>query len=214
MKKTILLVGSFVFLSLTLVAQEKEEDEEEKEKTPFKKTLFTGGSISLAFYNNTFLVGGNPVFGSSVTNWLDAGIVVNYSYTSQRHVQQPYDRLRQTVFGGGAFVKLYPVRFLFAQAQVEHNWINQKYIPSVSGITIKDKMQARSYLIGGGYTTGRYGRGGQPFYYLAVLFDISGNIYSPYTEGDGSAYPIIRAGLQIPLFQNSDDDEEPPRRGF
>src|SRR6185503_19080580 len=112
MKKKILFAFSFLFLSLTMIAQEKEKDEEEKEKTPFKETLFTGGSISLAFYNNTFLIGANPVFGSSLTNWLDAGIVVNYSYTSQRHVQQAYDKLRQTVYGGGAFVKLYPIRFL------------------------------------------------------------------------------------------------------
>jgi hypothetical protein len=207
------LVSGILFLSFIAIAQEKEE-EEEKEKMPFKQTLFTGGSISLAFYNSTFLIGANPVFGSSLTKWLDAGIVVNYSYTSQRHVQQPYDRLRQTVYGGGAFVKLYPVRFLFAQAQVEKNWIHQKYIPSVSGITIKDKMQATSYLIGGGYTTGRNGRGGEPFYYLAVLFDISGNIFSPYTEGDGSAIPIIRAGLQIPLFQNSGEADESPKKGF
>jgi len=214
MKKKVLFAGSFLLLSLIMMAQEKEKEEEEKVKTPFKETLFTGGSVSLAFYNNTFLIGANPVFGSSLLNWLDAGFVVNYSYTSQRHVQQAYDRLKQTVYGAGAFIKLYPIRFLFAQAQVEHNWINQKYVPSISGVIVKDKMQANSYLIGGGYTTGRYGRGGEPFYYLAVLFDVSGNIFSPYTEGDGSAIPIIRAGLQLPLFQNSKGGDEPRRKGF
>ena len=63
---------------------------------PFKETLFTGGSVSLAFYNNTFLIGASPVFGSSVTNWLDAGLVVNYNYTSYRDYQVFDDRLRQT----------------------------------------------------------------------------------------------------------------------
>lgn len=190
---TVLLMTSFAFVFA--------QDKEEKEKTPFKETLFTGGSISLAFYNNTFLVGGSPVFGTSLTNWLDAGIVVNYNYTSYRDVQLFNDRLRQTVYGGGVFTKLYPVRFLFAQAQVEHNSIKQKYIPPGTGISTTTKTDGNSVLIGGGYCTGRNGRGGQPFYYLAVLFDVSNDINSPYTDAYGRTIPIIRAGLQIPLFQ-------------
>lgn len=54
MKKTILVVSLFA-LSFSSMAQD-----EEKEKTPFKENLFTGGSVSLAFYNNTFLVGQAP----------------------------------------------------------------------------------------------------------------------------------------------------------
>jgi hypothetical protein len=177
------------------------QDEEEKEKTPFKETLFTGGSVSLAFYNNTFLIGASPVFGTSLTNILDAGIVVNYNYTAYRDVQTFDDRLRQTVYGGGVFTKIYPVRFLFAQAQVEHNIIRQKYIPAGSGISTTTKDNGNSVLVGGGYTTGRYGRGGEPFYYIAVLFDVSDDPNSPYTDAYGRSIPIIRAGLQIPLFQ-------------
>ncbi len=206
MKKIILSA----FLSATLLTSLKAQDEEEKEKekTPFKENLFTGGSVSLAFYNNTFLIGGSPVLGYSLTNWADAGIVVNYNYTSYRDVETFDDKLRQTVYGGGGFVKLYPVRFLFAQAQLEHNFIRQKYIPPGGGATSTGKDDASSFLIGGGYTTGREGKGGEPFYYLAVLFDVSGNTNSPYTDAAGRSIPIIRAGLQIPLFQG----EEKSRR--
>ncbi len=190
-----------VLLSLTIsFAQQKEE---EKEKTPFKENLFTGGSISLAFYNNTFLIGGSPVFGYSLTNWADAGVVVNYNYTSYHDVNVFDDKLRQTVYGGGAFVKLYPVRFLFAQAQLEHNFIKQKYIPPGGGVTSSSRTDVNSFLIGGGYTTGRYGKGGQPFFYLAVLFDVSGNNNSPYTDAYGRTIPIIRGGFQVPLFQGN-----------
>lgn len=195
MKRLLFLLA--VIASLSAFAQK----EEEKEKTPFKENLFTGGSISLAFYNNTFLVGGSPVFGYSLANWADAGIVVNYNYTSYRDVNVFDDRLRQTVYGGGAFVKLYPIRFLFAQAQVEHNFIKQKYIPPGGGATSSAKTDVNSFLIGGGYSTGRYGKGGQPFFYLAVLFDVSGNDNSPYTDAYGRTIPIIRGGVQIPLFQ-------------
>lgn len=191
----ILAVSTFYFPAN---AQDKEE---EKEKVPFRENLFTGGSISLAFFNNTFLIGASPVLGYSATDWADVGIVFNYNYTSYRDYNFVFnDKLKQYVYGGGGFVKLYPVRFLFAQAQYEYNFIKQKFVPNV-GVTQTDQSEAGSFLVGGGYTTGRFGRGGQPFFYLAVLFDVSNNVYSPYTDAYGRAIPIIRGGVQIPLFQ-------------
>jgi hypothetical protein len=198
MKKMILSLLVVTALNGFLFAQDKKE---EKEKGFKKENLFTGGSVSLAFYNNTFLVGANPVFGYSIARWVDAGIVVNYNYTSYRDVSQFNDRLRQKVYGGGIFMKLYPLRFLFAQAQAEHNFIRQKYIPPGGGATSAATDDANSLLIGGGYCTGREGKGGSPFYYLAVLFDVSGNSNSPYTDAFGRTIPIIRGGIQVPLFQ-------------
>lgn len=193
----ILLIASTV--SLNSKAQDNEE--EERKKGFNKENLFTGGSISLAFYNNTFLVGGSPVFGYSITNWADLGIVVNYNYSSYRDYNFVYnDKLKQYVYGGGGFIKLYPVRFLFVQAQYEYNFIKQKFIPNI-GTTQEYNAEAGSFLVGGGYTTGRFGRGGAPHFYLAVLFDISNNANSPYTDGYGRTIPIIRGGIQIPLFQ-------------
>src|SRR5215510_3626171 len=123
----LLLAASFI--SFYANAQDKEKEETKKGFN--KENLFTGGSISLAFYNNTFLVGGSPVFGYSITNWADLGIVVNYNYTSYRDYNFVFnDKLKQYVYGGGTFIKLYPVRFLFAQAQYEYNFIKQKYIPA------------------------------------------------------------------------------------
>jgi len=196
--KLIILLFTLSVISLNSKAQ----DEEEKEKIPFKQNLFTGGSISLAFYSNTFLIGGSPVLGYSITNWADLGIVVNYNYTVYRDYYVFDDRLKQYNYGGGGFVKLYPVRFLFAQAQWEYNFLKLKYIPpNNSGIEQTDRIEASSFLVGGGYTTGRQGRGGAPHYYLAILFDISNNPGSPYTDAYGRTIPIIRGGIQIPLFQ-------------
>ncbi|MDZ4795065.1 MAG: hypothetical protein SGI83_12365 [Bacteroidota bacterium] len=205
--KRILVLLSVVVISFTSQGQRtprEEGDDEEKVKTPFKENLFTGGSVSLAFYSNTFLIGASPVLGYSLTNWIDAGIVVNYNYTSYRDVNAFDDKLRQTQYGAGLFTKIYPVRFLFAQAQVEYNTIRQKYILPGGGATTKyPGVNANSFLVGGGYTTGREGKGGSPFYYLAVLFDVSGDENSPYTDAYGRSIPIIRAGLQVPLFQGS-----------
>ena len=199
MKKAMIIIFSICF-ALSAIAQD-EEDKKEEEGGFNKENFFTGGSISLAFYNNTFLVGGSPVFGYSLAKWVDLGIVANYNYTSYRDVYDFDDKLRQSVYGGGSFIRLYPVRFLFAQAQVEHNFIKQKYIPAGGGASSTDKHEANSFLIGGGYTTNRYADSGQPFFYVAVLFDIAKSDYSPYTDAYNRAIPIIRAGVQVPLFQ-------------
>jgi len=196
--KIIAILIAASLISFYSTAQDKEE---EKKKGFNKENLFTGGSISLAFYNNTFLVGGSPVLGYSITNWADLGIVVNYNYSSYRDYNFVFnDKLKQYVYGGGGFVKVYPVRFIFVQAQYEYNFIKQKFIPNI-GVEQEYKAEAGSFLIGGGYTTGRFGRGGAPHFYLAVLFDVSNNLNSPYTDGYGRTIPIIRGGIQIPLFQ-------------
>lgn len=195
------LLLSFLFFTLTqgLFAQEKIEEE----KKDWKQNLFTGGTVSLGFFNNTFLIGANPVIGYSLANWTDLGLQLNYTYNAVRN----YDfngvitsRLRETVFGGGPFLRIYPVRFLFAQVQLEHNFIRQKNIP-LNGPAEIWKRDVGSVLIGGGYTSGRFGRGGGSFYYLSVLADVSGNALSPYTDAYGRAVPVFRGGLQIPLFQ-------------
>jgi hypothetical protein len=187
-------------MSTVLIAQDEEE-----EKRGFKKeNMFTGGSISLAFYSNTFLIGANPVFGYSINRWIDAGLVVNYNYASYKDVSYygSNDKIRQNIYGGGIFTRIFPVRFLFAQAQLEHNFINQKYIPPPGG-SVEEivKVQASSFLVGGGYTSSRDPDSGQPFFYLAVLFDLGKETYSPYKDNLGRTIPIIRAGIQVPLFQ-------------
>ena len=193
-----LLVGSLFQLS----AQETPAKKSTTDKQDWREYLFTGGTLSLGLYGNTFLVGTNPVVGYSVTNWLDAGVVINYNYTSYKNYNFiANNKLRQTIYGGGTFVKIYPVRFIFLQAQVEENKISQKLI-SPSGYTEKLSKNLGSTLIGGGYTSGRFSRLSGAFYYLSVLFDVSKNYYSPYADGYGKAIPIFRAGLQFPLYRS------------
>lgn len=204
MKKSFLLLITMVLCFSFLIAQE--EKQEEKKKGFKKENLFTGGSISLAFFNNTFLIGASPVLGYSLTRWADVGIVVNYNYTSYRDYISFNDRLRQSLYGGGVFTRLFPVRFIFVQAQAEHNFIKLRYIPPGNGISTSTHTDANSLLIGGGYTTGRW-PGNNSFFYVAVLFDVSGNSNSPYTDAYGRTIPIIRAGINIPLFQGKNKHE-------
>lgn len=196
-----LFLAAISFVSAQDERDRKDDDREQEDKKSFKEHLFTGGSIALGFSNNSFLVGGSPVFGYSLTKWADAGLVGNYNYTSYRDIYPYNDKIHQSVYGGGAFVKLYPVHFLFAQAQFEHNFIQQKYIPSDGGTTTTTKTEANSLLLGAGYTTNRDPEGGQPFFYLSILFDVLRNDFSPYTSNTGAAVPVLKAGVQVPLFQ-------------
>lgn len=216
MKNVIVLVLA-CFLSINLFAQEKEMEavNESDEKKGFKmENLFTGGGIQLSFSGSTFIAGASPVLGYSINKWLDAGVVVNFTYYSNRHITyyspgtglyySSDDKLRQTLFGPGAFVKVYPVKFLFLQAQGEINFISQKIIYADNFPTEKTKYNVPSLLVGAGYCNGRQGVG-DLFYYISLLVDVVKDRNSPYVEqisnGKVNILPIIRAGLQIPLFQ-------------
>lgn len=168
-----------------------------------KENLFTGGSLSLSFGNQQFLIGVNPVLGYSVTKWADVGIVTNYTYTSFRDYYTFDDRLRQSVYGGGVFTRIFPVRFVFLQGQAEHNFIKLKYLRGNGSAAETENQSATSFLVGGGYTTGRYAGSGRAFGYLAVLFDVGDSEYSPYKDGANRSIPIIRAGINVPLFQGN-----------
>jgi hypothetical protein len=194
MKPLLLLLSMMVAGAATFAQEEIEEPRGFR-----KENLFTGGSISLGFGGNSFQAGANPMFGYSIANWVDAGVVVNFNYASFREVYSRNDKLRETTYGGGAFTRLYPVRFLFAQAQFEHNFINARYIRGSGLPDEKNKVEANSLLVGAGYTTDRFPGSGRPFFYLSLLFDVLDQENSPYTRVGGGIMPIFRAGVQVPL---------------
>lgn len=206
MKKISLTILS-AFVAISLLAQ---GDDEEK---GFKKeNLFTGGNVTLSFFNGTTILGASPIFGYKIANWVDAGVVFNYIYSGQRDFKEFDDKVRQYVYGGGLFTRIYPVNFLFVQAQFEHNFTKFKYIPapgSLFYLPYKETVDANSFLVGAGYTQGR-GPGSNTFYYVSVLFDVIKDQNSPYVDlvynpntGNYSvrAVPIIRAGINIGLFE-------------
>jgi len=198
------LIFFLCVLSFTEIILAQKEDEDQGPKTGFhKENLFTGGNIALSFYSGGFLAGANPVFGCSLTKWFDAGIVVNYTYNGYNNYYVYSDKLHQSIYGGGLFTRLFPIKFLFAQAQAEHNWIHSKYIPAPGsgGITQTTTLSCNSLLVGGGYTTGRDPEYKSPYGYLAILFDVGNDPLSPYKDGYNHAIPIFRAGVNVPLFQ-------------
>ena len=205
MKKYVLLASMFLLITTTLLAQEEEEAKGFK-----KENLFTGGSITVSFFNNQTILGANPVFGYKLADWVDAGLAFNFLYSGARDYSQFNDKIRQTVLGPGVFTRLYPVKFLFVQGQFEHNFSTLKYIYPGGSPTEKYKADASSLLLGGGFAQGRE-RGSTTFYYISILFDVLKNINSPYvnvsydpnnpSQQRIDMTPIIRAGINVGLFQ-------------
>lgn len=194
-----LFLGCLLFslIPFAVLAQRKEAPGD------WKQNLFSGGSVSFGVFNNTFLIGGNPVLGYSLTDFVDVALQVNYSYNSIRDYNGIFNnKLRQSTYGAGGWLRLYPMRSIFLQGQLEHNFIRQRSIPVLGPPEVRS-IDAGSVLVGGGYTSNRWGKGGPPFYYLSILFDVSGNLYSPYTDAYGRSVPLFRGGVQIPLFQES-----------
>ena len=205
-----LFIGIALLTTLAVAAQKKEE--EKKEKGFKKENLFTGGSISMSISDHYFLAGVNPVIGYELAKWVDGGLAINYIHTSQRDYYSTA-KLRQNLYGAGVFTRIYPVRFLFVQGQVEQNFIRNKFLPGNSGAqSFTQHEAATSLLVGAGYTTGRYPGSGNTYGYFAVLFDVlddpdspyrafDNDPSNPYSTGTTHAIPIIRAGINIPLFQ-------------
>jgi opacity protein-like surface antigen len=204
MKKAIvLLLLPFYFHATAQDPNENNQDQDEKQevkKSGFQKDkLFTGGSANIGFSSGSTMLGITPQLGYSLTNWLDAGITFNLNYISQRDYYTT-NKVRQTTYGPGAFMRIFPVNFLFAGAQYEYNMIHQKFISS-SLPTQKASVNANSFLVGAGYAGGRE-RGGNTYYYLSIMWDIAHDPNSPYVDNLRRSTPVIRAGYNIGLFQN------------
>lgn len=199
MKKIVatVLLAAFVCTSF---AQTEDDKENSEEKTGgFKKEyLFTGGNINLSFFNGVTVLGASPQLGYAVTNWLDAGVIFGYTYSSQRDYYSD-DKFRQSIIGPGAFARIFPINFLFATVQYEHNFIRQKYLFAGGGSEVT-KFDVNTLLVGLGYTSGREFRN-SPYYYFSVSVDVLNRPNSPYTDNRNNVLPVIVAGFNIPLFQ-------------
>lgn len=197
MKKSILIL--LLPFCLQAFAQQKEDEPMPGFK---KEKLFSGGSVNVGFSGNYTALGATPQLGYSLTDWLDAGVNFNFNYISQRDNFVRGDKLRQTTYGPGAFVRLFPISMIFATAQYEYNFIQQKYIPvsAANQPSEKSTLSAGSLLVGGGYAGGRQ-KGNNTYYFISVMWDLSGEANSPYIDDLGRSTPVIRAGYNIGLFQ-------------
>ena len=195
MKKLVLLL----LLSFFFINSYAQDEDEQPANGGFKKeNIFIGGSINLGFAQNTFAVGATPEIGYSISQWLDAGLAINLNYTSQR--ADPYfnnnTRIRSFNYGGGPFIRLYPIHFLMLHAQYEYNTISVNEYNYNSNQTFKGNFNSSSFLAGIGYTQRIVGQGS---FYTMIMVDLLNNPNSPYRGYNNVAIPIIRSGFNFYL---------------
>lgn len=172
------------------------QDEEEQKGVFKKENIFIGTALNLGFSSGVFQIGANPEIGYSITKWLDAGISTNFNYTSYR-----FTGFSDWVFnyGGGTFVRIWPVKFLFLSALPEYNFITVTRKYTNGSPSIKEKFDAGSFLLGAGYGNRIVG---QSYSYFAIMFDALNNTNSPYRDVENRALPIFRAGFAVYLQSN------------
>jgi len=175
-------------------------DEDADEGKGFKKDhIFIGGTINLGFSSYVFNVGGAPEIGYSFNRWLDAGVLVNINYTSERADPNYNYNIRTRVFnyGTGAFARFYPLPFLFVQAEPEYNWTKYTQRDMTAGADLPSyNLQAASLLLGIGYGQRFVGHSS---FYIAIMFDALSNPGSPYRDLNNVAVPVIKAGFDFYL---------------
>ena len=200
MKKLFIII---VLLQIS-VANFAQEEEVTTEKSGFKKeNIFVGGTIALGFggggNNRSFVIGANPEIGYSLAKWLDAGIVFNVIFNSNKFVDGSF-RYKQNAFnyGAGIFTRIHPINNFFIQAQPEYNWIDytQTNLDLAGSPKIKQTVQAASFLVGVGYGQRIIG---QSSFFTVLMFDLATEKNSPYRDAFGASLPIIRGGFNIYL---------------
>jgi hypothetical protein len=205
-----IIVSAVLACFVTSVFAQNENDEQKGFK---KENLFTGGSITASFYSGGTVLGANPMFGYKLANWVDAGISLNYVYSSS--LDYYGNNINQHVLGPGVFTRIYPLRFLYLEGQFEHNFITQNFTDP-SGAKLTDKVDANSLLVGAGIAEGRR-PGSNTFFYVSILVDVLKDPNSPYVinnyDNTGRVIstdlvPVIRAGINIGLFQGKKKQSE------
>lgn len=200
MKTISALFLCLLFFSVTNAQDETEDRDADPMKGKFRRdNIFLGGSLGAGFTSGSFSVGANPEIGYTVASWMDAGLGFNINYsTISADYNDGYSQ-RAFSYGGGPFVRLYPISFLFVQGQLEENWTNYHLKNVSTGQTGTLHTKATSLLGGIGYTQRTIGSGS---YYLLVAMDFLRNDFSPYldnTYGQKRIIPIIRAGFNFYL---------------
>lgn len=167
------------------------------DKGKFKnENIFIGTGLNLGIANRSFNMGLNPEIGYSINRWLDAGISLNMNYFSQNPSDYSTVKYQNFSYGGGTFLRIWPVNFLHIQIQPELNWINSTQKNVASNETFKYKYNAGSLLVGVGYGSHFIG---SRYSYVTLMIDVLQNPNSPYRDQFNDPVPVFRAGFGMYL---------------
>ncbi len=186
MKKSLIIVFSIaaMYSCSPVFAQEPQEQEEpQKEKGFDPSRLFFGGNFGLSFGDYTF-INVSPQAGYRFNQWLAAGTGVNFIFSSYKYRYtngQEYYREEYGYAGLNIFGRVYPIQFIFLQAQPEYNysWGKRKYSNPPAP---DDKLGGKfvpSLLLGAGAAIPTGARGAL---IVSAQYDVIQNVRSPYGD--------------------------------
>jgi hypothetical protein len=155
--------------------------------------VFVGTSINLGLSNNFFNIGLNPEIGYSLTDWLDAGVVANFNYFTQ---SSTFSKDKNFNYGGGGFLRIWPVNFLHLQIQPEYNWISSSRTFNNGAPSTSFTNNTASLLAGIGYGSRQIG---SRFSHFTIMIDLLQEFNSPYRDQFGDPQPVFRAGFGVYL---------------
>lgn len=170
-----------------------QENEVDALKGKFKKeNIFLGASLNLGLANHSFNVGLNPEVGYSITKWLDGGLAFNVNYFSQSPSDYSSFRYRNFNYGGGPFLRVWPLSFLHLQIQPELNWTSSNIKDLTTNTSGTNHYNTTSLLVGVGYGTRLIG---STYSYITLMMDVLQNYNSPYRDQYNDPVPVFRAGF-------------------
>ncbi len=213
--KQLLLSTLFIAFTLAIFAQEDAPKRLPKEEEPghFRRdNIFVGGGIGLGYssssYGSNFNFGITPEIGYSLTKWFDAGVSLNLNYYSYNSADGLGGTTKQRSFnyGGGVFLRAYPLQEFFIQVLPEYNFISTNLTSTSNNQTLHLNQHATSFLAGVGYGRRIVGQSG---FYTVLMLDLASDAASPYRQASYDAYgnssgstyavPVIRAGFTFYL---------------
>jgi hypothetical protein len=160
--------------------------------------IFFGGGIVIGGGSGSFQIGLNPELVKSYNEYIDLGAAVNLYYSSFRSTNMDNSlnfKSNNTQFGLGGFIRVWPIKQFFIQAQPEYNWTFSNAKNLSQGTSGSASVSAPSFLAGLGYGN----RNENSFSYFSIMFDLINSQQSPYRMGQLTAQPIFRAGFGFPI---------------
>lgn len=177
--KKIVVVPVLMISLFCATSSLRAQDEQSSGKGFDKSKLFFGGNFGLSFGDYT-VINISPQAGYRFNPYFAAGAGVNFIYSSfrYRYNDPSYDyRENYGVTGLNIFGRVYPIQYLFVQAQPELNyvWGKVKYYDGTPSQKLDGQFVPS--LLGGAGAAIPAGRGA---FYVLLEYDILQNDRSPY----------------------------------
>lgn len=162
-----------------------------KQKSPKKSffspdSIYYGGNLGLQLGTGGSLIDISPNAGYKFNKFLSLGTQIIFTNISYKYSGFTY---RYMFYGGGAFIRIKPLNFLFLQA--EYDVLS---VPDAFSVTTSKRTIADVNLAGVGF---RSQMGENSCYYLLAMYEFVPTPNSPYTYGPFGSPLVFRAGFNV-----------------